>query len=72
MIGSGIRRNGLWFLDRRTNTPCTTLTVSISEMEGKVILEHCRLGHLSFDTMAKVFPTIMNKVDIRKRVCDAC
>jgi IS30 family transposase len=41
-------------------------------MEAKVILEHCRLGHLSFDTMSKVFPGIMSKVDKRKLLCDAC
>jgi hypothetical protein len=72
ILGSGIRRNGLWFLDRRTDTLCTALTVSIGEMEAKVILEHCRLGHLSFDTMSKVFPGIMSKVDKRKLLCDAC
>jgi hypothetical protein len=37
-----------------------------------VILEHCRLGHMSFDTMSKVFPNIMSKVDKRNLVCDAC
>jgi hypothetical protein len=59
-------------LDRRTDIPCTALTFSLGEMEAKVILEHCRLGHLSFDTMAKVFPEIMSKVDKGKLVCDAC
>jgi hypothetical protein len=72
ILESGIRRNGLWFLDRRTYTLCIALTISLGEMEAKVILEHCRLGHLSFDTMAKVFPEIMSKVDKRKLVCDAC
>jgi hypothetical protein len=37
-----------------------------------VILEHCRLGHLSLDTMSKVFPGIMSKVNKRKLVCDVC
>ena len=72
MLGSGVRRNGLWFLDRREDVSCTALTVAMGENEAKVILEHCRLGHLSFDTMAKVFPEIMSKVDKRKLVCDAC
>jgi hypothetical protein len=73
MLGSGIRRNGLWFLDRRTDkSSCTTLAVATSEMEAKVILQHCRLGHMSFDTMCKVFPDIMSKVDRSKLLCDAC
>jgi hypothetical protein len=38
ILGTGIRRNGLWFLDRRTDTPCTALIVSLGEMEAKVIL----------------------------------
>jgi len=58
--------------DRRDYTSCTALTVAMGENEAKVILEHCRLGHLSFDTMAKVFPEIMSQVDKRKLVCDAC
>jgi transposase InsO family protein len=37
-----------------------------------VILQHCRLGHMSFDTMSKVFPEEMKKVDKDKLVCDAC
>jgi hypothetical protein len=41
ILESGIRRNGLWFLDRRTDTPCTALTDFLGEMEAKVILEHC-------------------------------
>ena len=72
MLGSGVRRNGLWFLDRREDTSCTALTTAMDENEAKVILEHCRLGHLSFDTMAKVSPEIMSQVDKRKLVCDAC
>jgi hypothetical protein len=64
MLGSGIRRNGLWFLDRRIdNSTCTALAISTSEEETKVILQHCRLGHMSFDTMSRAFPDIMSKVD---------
>ncbi|CAD6270849.1 unnamed protein product [Miscanthus lutarioriparius] len=73
MLGSGIRRNGLWFLDRRIdNSTCTALAISTSEEETKVILQHCRLGHMSFDTMSRAFPDIMSKVDKKKLVCDAC
>jgi len=71
MLGSGIRRNGLWFLDRRTDKSCTALVVT-SEEEAKVILQHCRLGHMSFETMCKASPNIMSKVDKSKLVCDAC
>ena len=36
-----------------------------------MILQHCRLGHMSFDTMCRAFPNIMIKVDKRKLMCDA-
>jgi hypothetical protein len=29
------------------------LVVGINEDKAKVMLQHCRLGHLSFDTMAR-------------------
>lgn len=48
------------------------LTASMDEDEVKVILQHCRLGHLSFDTMVKVFPEMMRKVDMTKLVYNAC
>lgn len=56
-LGTGTRYNGLWYLDRRRTDRviCSALAVATSETEAKVILLHCRLGHLSFDTMSKVF-----------------
>ncbi|CAD6271158.1 unnamed protein product [Miscanthus lutarioriparius] len=73
-LGIGIRYGGLWFLDRKKDDKFlgTALTASMNEDEAKVMLQHCRLGHLSFDTMVKVFPEMMRKVDRRKLVCDAC
>jgi hypothetical protein len=50
---------------------CTVLTVVANDDEARVILQHCRLGHMSFDTMSKIFPGGM-KVDKDKLVCDAC
>jgi len=69
----GIRRNGLWFLDRKiSEATCTALVVATSEEEIKVILRHCQLGHMSFDTMCRAFPGIMIKVYKMKLMCDAC
>ncbi|WVZ82886.1 hypothetical protein U9M48_030094 [Paspalum notatum var. saurae] len=70
-LGSGMRRNGLWFLDRGLDKSSSALAVTTSE-ESRVILQHCWLGHMSFDTMSKAFPDIMGKVDKSKLVCDAC
>jgi hypothetical protein len=51
---------------------CTMLAVRIEEKEATVMLLHCRLGHLSFDKISKVFPDVMCGVDKNKLFCDAC
>uniref|UniRef100_A0A453HZB9 GAG-pre-integrase domain-containing protein n=1 Tax=Aegilops tauschii subsp. strangulata TaxID=200361 RepID=A0A453HZB9_AEGTS len=33
---------------------------------------HCRMGHVSFDKMFKLFPDVMHGVDKNKLKCDAC
>jgi hypothetical protein len=73
-LGVGVRHKGLWYLDRHETDDalCTALTVVAGDDEAKVILLHCRMGHMSFDTMSKIFPKEMKKVDKEKLVCDAC
>ncbi|WVZ50418.1 hypothetical protein U9M48_001671, partial [Paspalum notatum var. saurae] len=73
-LGTGVQHNGLWFLDRRKTDEaiCLALTTVASEEEAKVMLLHCRLGHISFDVMSRMFHDEMCKVDKRKLVCDAC
>ncbi|WVZ87161.1 hypothetical protein U9M48_033847 [Paspalum notatum var. saurae] len=73
-LGIGIRRDGLWYLDREDASEyvCHVLATTVSEKEAKVLLLHCRLGHIPFETMGKMFPTELSKVDKSKLVCDAC
>lgn len=73
-LGTGVRRNGLWYLDRSHTDEaiCLALSAVASEEVAKVMLLHCRLGHISFDIMSKMFPSEMCKVDKCKLVCDAC
>ena len=73
-IGIGVRHVGLWYLDRKEDGKIldAALVAGMNEDEARVMLQHCRLGHLSFDTMAKVFPEMMIKIDKRKLVCDVC
>jgi hypothetical protein len=73
LLGNGVRRNGLWHLDRRTDKSIYTALLAVaSEEECKVILQHCRLDHMSFNTICKAFSDIMSKVNKNKLVCDAC
>ena len=73
-LGIGMRHKGLWYLDRRETDDVvrTALTAVANDDEAMLILQHCRLGHMSFDTMSKIFPEEMKKVDKEKLVCDAC
>ena len=73
-LGIGVRHNGLWYLDRRKKDKaiCHALSAISNEDEDKVMLLHCRLGHISFDIMSRIFPKQMCKVDKHKLLCDAC
>jgi hypothetical protein len=50
-LGVGVRHKGLRYLDihETDDALCTALTVIASDHEEKVMLQHCRLGHMSFD-----------------------
>lgn len=73
-LGTGVRHNGLWYLDKRRTDEvvCRALSAVASEEEAKVMLLHCRLGHISFDVMSRMFPYEMSKVNKQRLVCDAC
>jgi transposase InsO family protein len=72
-LGIGIRRDGLWYLDRRgTNEDVCALMASTSKEVTEVLLLHCRLGHISFEIMSKMFPVEFSKVDKHMLICDAC
>jgi hypothetical protein len=48
------------------------MTADAKGVEREIILHHCRLGHLSFDSLSKSYPDIFKKVDRSRLVCDAC
>ena len=33
------------------------------EKEKLAMIHHCRMGHVAFDKMSKVFPNVMSEVD---------
>jgi hypothetical protein len=73
-LGTTTRHSGLWYIDcERTNDAlCFVLAATMEGKEASVMLLHCRMGHLSFDKICKVFPNIMCGVDKSKLFCDAC
>jgi GAG-pre-integrase domain len=47
------------------------LAATVNGGQEEVILQHRRLMHLSFNSLNKVKPELMNKVDRQKLFCDA-
>jgi hypothetical protein len=68
MIGTGVRCNGLWYINHKDSA----LTMSIEGAEKEIMLLHCRLGHVSFESLNKLYPDVFKKVDKSRLVCDAC
>ena len=71
-LGVETWHDGLWYLDRSKTREEVYFALSASEDEAKVMLLHCRLGHISFDIMSKMFPHEMFKVNRSNLMCDAC
>jgi GAG-pre-integrase domain len=38
----------------------------------KIILLHCRLGHISFTVLGRLYPKLHSRCSKTKLVCDAC
>src|SRR6266540_1631631 len=61
--------NGLYYLDNVS--PAAAAATSLPRLE-EFLLHHRRLGHMSFVTLGKLYPTLYNKVSKGSLVCDAC
>jgi hypothetical protein len=68
IIETEVRRNGLWYINHKD----TTLTVAIEGVEKKIMLLHYRLGHVSFESLTKLYLDVFKKVDKSRLVSDAC
>src|SRR3954470_3248949 len=69
ILGTGQRRNDLWYLDRMAASLAAAME---RRPEDDILLQHRRLGHMPFDNMKRVEPSLFNKVDLNKLVCDVC
>jgi hypothetical protein len=50
----------------------STLVAALSENEKIVVMHYCRMGHVAFDKISKVFPDVMSEVDKNNLKCEAC
>jgi hypothetical protein len=42
------------------------------DKEKQAMIHHCRMGHVSFDKMSRIFPDVMCGIGKGKLTCDAC
>ncbi|CAO2199022.1 unnamed protein product [Urochloa humidicola] len=68
VIGTGVRRNGLWFVSHEKSA----LTTTSRGHEREVSLLHRRLGHVPFESLSRLYPDAFKGVDRSKLMCDAC
>jgi transposase InsO family protein len=68
--GKACMIDGLYYLDNDIS-PMVAAALSYSPLV-EVLLLHHRLGHLPFGTMNQLYPSLFNKINKEKLVCDAC
>ncbi|WVZ95817.1 hypothetical protein U9M48_041533 [Paspalum notatum var. saurae] len=68
VIGTGVGRNGLWFINQAESA----LAAEVGVKEREIFLLHRRLGHMTFENLNKLYPDAFKGVDRTKLVCDAC
>ena len=52
--------------------PDLVCAATMEDKEKQAMIHHCRIGHISFDKMSRIFPDIMCGIDKSKLQCDAC
>jgi hypothetical protein len=67
-VGTGVRSNGLWFVNHEELAFAAAAKGDVMA----ILLLHCRLGHVSFESLNRQYPAMFSGVDKRKLVCDAC
>jgi len=64
VIGIGVRRNGLWFINQEQSA----LAAATEAQEREIYLLHGWLGHVPFGSLNKLYPDAFKGVDI-KNLC---
>lgn len=69
-LGIGSMHDGLYYLDKEVS-PSVAAVLSSSPLE-EFLLQHRRLGHISFAILGQLYPELFNKVRNYNLSCDAC
>ena len=62
-IGSGTRRRGLWYVDQEVQ-PDLVCAATMEDKEKQAMIHHCRIGHISFDKMSRIFPDVIDRKSV--------
>lgn len=69
-LGTGSMHDGLYYLDK--NISPAVATVLSSSPLNEFLLQHRRLGHMSFATLGQLYPNLYSRINKDSLVCDAC
>jgi transposase InsO family protein len=61
--------DGLYYLDQGSDEVALATCMSPSQ---ELFLYHCRLGHLSFTALSRIYPSLFSSCHMESLVCDAC
>jgi hypothetical protein len=67
-IGTEVKRNGLWFINQEEQA----LSATTEGNKREIMLLHHRLGHVSFESLSKLYPDSFKGMEKGTLVCDAC
>ena len=69
LLGTGTEHDGLYYLDEGSAEISLASSLSPSQ---ELMLHHCRLGHLSFAALSRIYPSLFKLCTMESLVCDAC
>jgi transposase InsO family protein len=52
--------------------PDLVCAATMEDKEKEAMIHHCRMGHVSFDKMGRIFPDVICGIGKLKLTCDAC
>jgi hypothetical protein len=70
ILGTGTEHDGLYYLNSALAP--TALTTRNTSSTDELLLLHCRLGHPSFQSLGRMFPSYFQSCCKEKLVCDVC
>ena len=74
MIGQARATEGLYLLKDKDNysDPLSLSLISVNSNKNEIWNHHRRLGHPSFKTLKRMFPSLFKNIDVESFHCEVC